>query len=368
VSWAAPLALGLSVACAGASESDGADPFDPDGTVTPDPAGEGVASTDEAPAGEMADGDMTGGEAVAQPGRDGVQPVDATIDGMAAPPGAESPDSEPSAPDPGPAPDVSDQGFSVGGTCFRGCASEATDPDATGAVDGYGFENNASCVVGNRGPALSATPCDPFFVPPPVNTDDNGVFIRDAVTGCPPADQITCPLGLPRGECGCFIIPGLGNRKAEVLNAAVEAGAVPLDFLASGSFESETYNTDYPLGDVFPDGRQKTGGAANFGITKMNWTMIRQCHPAYQGLADRDYLRGVELNTDLVLEATVYRECREFFGNRWLGGHRNGVPGLNNPNTPDIQRFVGVYQWLGEVYSDGHLTDDTRWYTNVPAI
>jgi hypothetical protein len=321
-----------------------------------------------------ADGDTAAGDGVAAPGRDGVDPVDV------APIGAGDPTEEPPAGgdepappealpvDPGPAPDVSDRGFSVGGTCFRGCASEATDLDASGAVDGFGFENDASCVVGNREPALSATPCDPFVVPPPVNTDPNGVFIRDPLGVCPPADQITCPLGLPRGECGCFIIPGLGARKAEVLNAAVAAGGVPLDFLASGSFESETYNTDYPLGDVFPDGRQKTGGAANFGITKMNWTMIRQCHPAYRGLTDRDYLRGIELNDDLDLEATVYRECREFFGDRWLGGHRNGIAGLNNPNTPDIQRFVGVYDWLGEVYADGHLTDDTRWYTNVPAI
>lgn len=337
--------------------------FDPDGTMAP-----GMASEDGMDDDSMGEADGEG-DGVAEPGRDGVQPVDAPIDPVGSEmPGSETPAPEPPQPDPGPAPDVSDQGFLIGGTCFRGCASEATDADAAGALDGYGFENNVSCVVGNRAPALSGTPCDPFVVPEPVNTDENGVFIRDPLTGCPPADQITCPLGLPRGECGCFIIPGLGARKAEVLNAAVEAGAVPLDFLASGSFESETYNTDYPLGDVFPDGRQKTGGAANFGITKMNWTMIRQCHPAYRGLNDGDYLRGIELNDDLLLEATVYRECREFFGDRWLAGHRNGVAGLNNPNTADIQRFVGVYEWLGEVYSDGHLTDDTRWYTNVPAI
>lgn len=340
----------------------------PYGTVVPgDPAlNEGEAGAD----GSDDEGAAEPGDGVAEPGRDGVQPVDvAPIDGPDMP-GGEPTDVPETTPPAGPAPDVSDRGFAIDGICLRGCTSELTDPDpaANGAVDGFGFENGASCVVGESGPALAAASCDPSVVPPPVNTDENGDFIRDPAGVCPPNDQITCPLGLPRAECGCFIIPGLGARKAEVLNAAVAAGIDPLSFLASGSFESETYNTDYPFGDVFPDGRAKTGGAANFGITKMNWTMIRQCHPAYRGLNDGDYLRGAEINDDLALEATIYGECRAFFGDRWLAGHRNGVAGLNNPNTADVRLFVGVYEWLGEVYDAGHLTDDTRWYTNVPAI
>jgi hypothetical protein len=364
VSWAAQLALGGLVACAGADAGESRDATTPSETFAPTDPGLTEEASEAAPTEGADRDDLAEDDGLAEPGRDGVQAVDL------APIGEPERGAEPEAPapDPGPAPDVSDRGFSIDGTCFRGCTSEATDVDATGAVDGFGFENNASCVVGNRAPALSATPCDPNVVPPPVNTDPNGDFIRDPRGVCPPVDQITCPLGLPRAECGCFIIPGLGARKAEVLNAAVAAGAVPLDFLASGSFESETYNTDYPFGDVFPDGRAKTGGAANFGITKMNWTMIRQCHPAYRGLNDGAYLRGAEINDDLVLEATIYRECRDFFGNRWLAGHRNGIAGLNNPNAADVQRFVGVYEWLGDVYGDGHLTDDTRWYTNVPAI
>src|SRR6187401_717452 len=38
-------------------------------------------------------------------------------------------------------------GVSVNGTCTRVCASAATDADATGQVDGWGWENEASCVV-----------------------------------------------------------------------------------------------------------------------------------------------------------------------------------------------------------------------------
>lgn len=374
------------MACAGADDGAGAGPGNGVAPFTPNDANALDALTLDDPnleaGGDPGDEADPGGSAAAgtegtvEPGRDMVQPGPIAIDpsapaedgaGVDDPSG--TPDgTQPEATPSGPAPDVSDRGFDIDGTCFRGCSSDATDADTSGAEDGFGFENNASCVVGERAPALAALPCDPDVVVPPVNTDPNGVFIRDPRGVCPPDDQITCPLGLPRAECGCFIIPGLGARKAEVLNAAVSGGAVPIDFLASGSFESETYNTDYPFGDVFPDGRQKTGGAANFGIAKMNWTMIRRCHPAYAGLTDANFQRGAEINDDLLLEATIYGECRAFFGQSWLGGHRNGSAGLQNPNTPDVQRFVGVYEWLGEVYSDGHLTDDTRWYTNVPAI
>ncbi len=338
---------------AGRDDANGVDGRAPAGS---DPAGSRPEASTAAggrsegdPAPELADSEEPSGEAAGpEPAEGGLDEEDTPLS---------------------PAPDVSDRGFSVGGNCLRGCASSATDADATGNVDGFGFEDGESCVVGNSGPAQASVACDPFVLPvlaPQPNAD--GIFVREPNGGCPPASQITCPLGLPRNECGCFIIDDLGARKAEVLNAAVTVGAVPLDFLTSGSFESETYNTDYPFGDVFPDGRSKTGGAANFGITKMNWSMIRRCHPAYAGLNDAAYQRGAEINDDLLLEATIYRECRAFFGINWLAGHRNGFGNINNSNTADIRRFIGVYEWLGEMYADGHLTDDTRWYTNVPAI
>jgi hypothetical protein len=64
-------------------------------------------------------------------------------------------------------------------------------------------------------------------------------------------------------QTGSQIIPGLGLRKQEVLNA----GGDTLD-LAIAMLETNEMSTDY----IFGDG--KTQDAANFGIFKQNWGMI----------------------------------------------------------------------------------------------
>jgi hypothetical protein len=55
-------------------------------------------------------------------------------------------------------------GYFIGATCFPACLSAASDADPnTGLSDGYGFENNASCVEPGSVPANGAPRC----VPPP---------------------------------------------------------------------------------------------------------------------------------------------------------------------------------------------------------
>jgi hypothetical protein len=44
--------------------------------------------------------------------------------------------------------------------------------------------------------------------------------------------------------------------------------------------EDKSLPADYPFGDQSPGGVPKIGDAANFGIFKMNWYMIRQCPSA----------------------------------------------------------------------------------------
>jgi hypothetical protein len=306
-------------------------------------------------------------------------------------------------------------GFFTGMQCFSRCASDATDPDAQGVTDGFGFELGASCIVAGSAPALAATACVPepveaAEVPPgdgfllgdqcfPPCIVDAGIDARgfgfeqarscilpgspasaQGIACIPPPPEVLgfcpnpllCPVVDGRTlPCGCGLIPGFADRKQAIADAGGDRR-----FLASAMMETATLTAEYPFGDVFPgpdntvgtgDDIPKTGGAANFGITKMNWTMMRQCHPAYAGLNDGDYLRGAEINTDLSLDIQVYDECRAFFGDRWFGGHRNGTPGLNNPNTPDIRAFQGAVEWIFERLP-GHELDDIQFFVSIPAI
>jgi hypothetical protein len=306
-------------------------------------------------------------------------------------------------------------GLLVDMQCFTRCASDATDVDAEGVTDGFGFEQGASCIVAGSAPALAATPCVPDPVEPPDVPPGDGFLLGEQcfppcivnagideqgfgfeqersciLPGSPVSEQgvacippppevlgicpnpIICPVVDGRTlTCGCGIIRGFADRKEAIADAGGDRR-----FLASAMMETATLSTDYPFGDVFPgpdnrvgtgDDIPKTGGAANFGITKMNWTMMRQCHPAYAGLNDGDFLRGAEINTNLSLDIQVYNECRAFFGNRWFGGHRNGTPGLNNPNTPDIRAFQGAVEWILQMLP-GHELDDIQFFVTIPAI
>ena len=258
-------------------------------------------------------------------------------------------------------------GFFNGTQCFPRCTSAATDVDAAGQTDGYGFENGVSCIVVDSAPAQSSVPCIPALVDPAAQPEPT----PPATSGnCP--EQLVCPVVDGQTiRCGCGLIIGFGDRKQEIAATGGDQR-----FLASAMMETITMTADYPFGDVNPgpDGRTgtaddipKTGGAANFGIAKQNWTMIRQCHPAYAGLNDGAYQRGAELNSNLALDIQVYDECRAFFGDRWFGGHRNGTAGLNNPNTVDVRRFQASTEWVRQML-DGHLDDDVQFYVFLQAI
>jgi hypothetical protein len=59
-------------------------------------------------------------------------------------------------------------GLNVDGKCFPLCASAITDPDG----DGYGFENQTSCVVAGSAPTRGRTPCATGIVSSPVGQID----------------------------------------------------------------------------------------------------------------------------------------------------------------------------------------------------
>lgn len=85
-------------------------------------------------------------------------------------------------------------GLIIDGMCRPLCASAETDADAMGVTDGWGWENETSCVVPGGAPASRGTPCSieppagvptpPPYVPDgnairPEGTDSAGFFVLD---------------------------------------------------------------------------------------------------------------------------------------------------------------------------------------------
>jgi hypothetical protein len=132
--------------------------------------------------------------------------------------------------------------------------------------------------------------------------------------------------------------------------------------LASAMMETELMDaTTYAYGD------NKTGDSFNAGVAKQNWGMMRQCHPAWNGMSASQYATSAAMNTDRALDVQVYNQCRSYFGDRWWGGHRDGSAGLMNPNTADIMNFKAAMDWTNSMLG-GHTTDDVRFWVDVVAI
>lgn len=89
-------------------------------------------------------------------------------------------------------PPAASNGLIIDGMCRAVCASAETDADAMGVTDGWGWENEASCVVLGGAPASRGTPCEieappgvpvpPMYVPEgevtrPAGTESAGFFV-----------------------------------------------------------------------------------------------------------------------------------------------------------------------------------------------
>ena len=212
------------------------------------------------------------------------------------------------------------------GGSYPTCASSASDPDG----DGWGWENNQSCQVASGGSSGGGS-C--------------------GTGSCP--GSLSCPSGM---SCGCYTVSGLGANKQAYVNAGADRR-----FLASAMMETEKMDTNYAYGD------NKTGDAFNAGATKQNWGMMRQCHSEWRGYSANDYAVSGAMNNSRSLDVQVYNECRNYYGNQWFAGHRNGASGLVNPNTQDINNFRAGYEWTYNQLA-GHECDDVRFWVNIPAI
>jgi hypothetical protein len=186
--------------------------------------------------------------------------------------------------------------------------------------------------------------------------------------------SLTCPTGASGTiTCGCQIVKGLGANKAKILAAGASQPTADQSLvqymLASAMVETNTMDpTSYPLGDG------KVGDSFNAGVAKQNWGMMRMCHAAWNGMNGNacnpaSACPAAQMNQSTALDVQVYIECRNMFGTRWWGGHRDGSAGLSNPNTPDIENFKAGEDWTDQmIQTGGHQCDDVRFSVNLPAI
>ncbi|KAK3904060.1 hypothetical protein C8A05DRAFT_42829 [Staphylotrichum tortipilum] len=165
-----------------------------------------------------------------------------------------------------------------------------------------------------------------------------------------------------RADRGSYTVSGLGSRKQAILGA----GGNTLD-LAIAMLETDNMQTWYTYGDG------KTYDAANFGLFKQNWGILRACAWRYgfKGQPESNWNNGNRLNWDVYADVASRWDCQEYYGyDKWMAGHRNGATGLNNPYTQDIANYKNAIQWIQQQIDSNskYKWDDTRFWVNVPAI
>ncbi|MDQ2716621.1 MAG: hypothetical protein M3Z08_17080 [Chloroflexota bacterium] len=166
-----------------------------------------------------------------------------------------------------------------------------------------------------------------------------------------------CPSGM---SCGSYSIPGLGARKQQVL----KAGASTLD-LAVAMLETNTMQATYVAGDG------KTADAANFGIFKQDWYMLRSACSRFRGLTSNQYPAGMILNSSLSADVMCLHESQRYYGlSTWFAGERYGQTGIGHPNTPDIAMYTTAIYWIQSQLTShvANLSNNTRFWVVVPAI
>ncbi|MFF3441820.1 hypothetical protein, partial [Streptosporangium sp. NPDC002721] len=169
--------------------------------------------------------------------------------------------------------------------------------------------------------------------------------------------SLSCPSGM---SCGSYSVSGLGNRKQQVLNA----GGNTLD-LAVAMLETDNMSTNYAYGD------NKSYDAANFGIFKQNWLMLRTACSRFKGQGSSSWNNGAALNSNLSADISCLHQSQSHYGiNTWFAGHRNGETGLNNPNTSDINGYKAAIYWIRDQISksSSNLSNDTRFWVQVQPI
>jgi len=157
---------------------------------------------------------------------------------------------------------------------------------------------------------------------------------------------------------GTETIAGYGDKKKKV----TAAGGNALD-LAVGMLEGPL-DTSYPYGD------NKQGDAANFGIFKQNWEMIRKARSEWSSLTANDYKTGEKLNKDLNLDVDTLHKSQKRLGmDLWYAGHRAGSSGKTTDQT--VKDYRAAVEWIRDQINKDFAkfsTDNTRIWVDVTPI
>ncbi|CAI4219794.1 unnamed protein product [Parascedosporium putredinis] len=137
--------------------------------------------------------------------------------------------------------------------------------------------------------------------------------------------------------------------------------------IAIAMLETERLSTDYAYGD------NKSNDAANFGLFKQNWGMLRVCgsRGGFKGQSESQWNNGNRLNWDIYADVAARWDCQNYYGyEKWFAGHRNGATGLNNPNTDDIRFYRTSVEWIQQQIDSQqkYRSDDTRFWVDVTPI
>jgi hypothetical protein len=147
--------------------------------------------------------------------------------------------------------------------------------------------------------------------------------------------------------------------------------------LAIAMVETANLLSTYDFGD------NKQDDAANFGIYKMNWGMIRQC-PSAIAIGVDAAIVGPKINGDPALATQILLEAMQMWSinspepnhpvaNNFWAGHRQGSTGLNNvdgADWADIQDYyLGVQVLKAKCDGDTEIwTSSVRYYVDIDPI
>ncbi len=168
------------------------------------------------------------------------------------------------------------------------------------------------------------------------------------------------------------------SAKSAILRAGGGTLALAMAMLEDKHLNAVPHS-DYPFGDQYPNGQLKIEDAANFGVFKMNWHMIKQC-PSMNMIAGNSAgscswrVVGARINGDPKLATQLLMEAMKIWtsaapnsaaplGNFWAG-HRWGESGLKGI-PPTDWNDVSCYYRSVQAIKQKCDSDPTVWNTTV---
>ena len=126
-----------------------------------------------------------------------------------------------------------------------------------------------------------------------------------------------------------------------------------LTVLAIGSLETHHFEVDYPQGD------NKLGDSANYGIYKMNKAHVRDIVKS-KG-PDLEYALETIHSNKYYASYMVIRGIKQQGLQKFLIQHRGGESGLLEPNKSEIVEYVSAVEHIKQEYKN----NPNSWYNDV---